>query len=104
MPATCGAAADVPKNGLGNRPAPVIATPSIAETSGFMRPSSVGPRLLKNWIVEWLMSWHDSLGASLPAKTAAAEGEAEQIAPTEIAETGEPPESLCASTLRVGVL
>ena len=48
IPPTCGAAADVPKNGAGNDPAPLIDTPSIAARSGFSRPSSVGPRLLKN--------------------------------------------------------
>ena len=50
-PATCGAAADVPKNGFSKLPAAVTPTPSIAEISGFSRPSSVGPRLLKNSIV-----------------------------------------------------
>src|SRR5262249_44797474 len=48
MPPMCGAAADVPKNVALNEPAPVTETPSMAEMSGFWRPSSVGPRLLKN--------------------------------------------------------
>ena len=34
-PPTCGAAADVPKNGVGNAPAPVTATPSMPTMSGF---------------------------------------------------------------------
>src|SRR5919197_993473 len=46
----CGAAADVPKNGVGNPPAPVTDTPSGATSSGFTRPSSVGPRELKGSI------------------------------------------------------
>src|SRR5438309_2052029 len=35
MAAACGAAADVPKNGLGNPPAPETLTPSAAVISGF---------------------------------------------------------------------
>jgi hypothetical protein len=35
--AACGAAAEVPKNGLGNPPAPVMETPSAAVISGFWR-------------------------------------------------------------------
>ena len=103
-PATCGAAADVPKNGFTNRPAAVTLTPSIAETSGLSRPSIVGPWLLKNSIVSWLRSRHDSSGPALPANTEAAAAEAEQIAPTEMTLTGEPPASLSAVTLRVAVL
>src|SRR4029077_62696 len=38
-PAACGAAADVPKNGAGNPPAPLTATPSMLEISGLVRPS-----------------------------------------------------------------
>jgi hypothetical protein len=34
----------------------------MPETSGFVRPSSVGPRLLKNSIVECFVSLHDSSG------------------------------------------
>ncbi len=63
MAARCGAAADVPKNSFGKLPAPLTDTPSMPETSGFVRPSSVGPRLLKNSIVECLVSLHDSSGA-----------------------------------------
>src|ERR1051326_8519470 len=104
MPATCGVAADVPKNGLTKLPAAVTATPSMLATSGFVRPSSVGPLLLKNSIVEFVLSLHDSSGAELPAKIPDAEGDAEQIAPTDTTLTGEPPESLCAATLRDPVL
>src|ERR1700730_4499770 len=35
--AACGAAADVPKKGLGNAPAPETETPSAAVTSGFCK-------------------------------------------------------------------
>src|SRR5215475_14720202 len=35
--AACGAAAEVPKNGLGNPPTPVMETPSAAVISGFWR-------------------------------------------------------------------
>src|SRR5437660_4546533 len=104
MPATCGAAADVPKKGFTNRPAAVTLTPSIADTSGFTRPSSVGPMLLKNSTVEFVRSLHDSSGATLPANAADADADAEQIAPTEMTLTGEPPESLWADTLRDAVL
>src|SRR5437899_6382369 len=104
MPATCGAAADVPKNGFSNRPAAVTLTPSIAEISGFSRPSTVGPRLLKNSIVWLLRSRHDSSGAALPENTDAAAADAEQIAPTEMTLAGDPPASLSAVTLRVAVL
>ena len=100
-PATCGAAADVPKNVLTNRPAPVTLTPSIAEMSGFWRPSIVGPRLLKNSMVEFVRSVHDSL---VPLKVDTADADAEQIAPTEITLAGEPPASPCAATLRDAVL
>src|SRR4029079_5602463 len=41
-----GAAADDPKNGVENPPAPLTDTPSMATASGFVRPSFVGPRLL----------------------------------------------------------
>ena len=82
MPPTCGAAADVPKNGAGNDPAPVIDTPSIAAMSGFRRPSSVGPRLLKNSGVTFDVSRHDSSGAA-PENAPAAAADAEQIAPTD---------------------
>src|SRR5262245_34876704 len=102
MPATCGAAADEPKNGDGNSPAPLTDTPSIADTSGFCRPSSVGPWLLKNSIVEFVVSMQDGLG--FVRNWSAASADAEQIAPTEITDTGEPPASLCAATLRVAVL
>src|SRR5262245_50557783 len=102
MPATCGTAADVPKNVFGNDPAPLIDTPSMAETSGFWRPSIVGPRLLKNSIVECVMSLHESLPVAPNA--AAAVADAEQIAPTETADTGDPPVSPCAMTLYAGVL
>src|SRR5262245_23282040 len=102
IPATCGAAADVPKKVDGNPPAPVTETPSIADTSGFCRPSSVGPRLLKNSTVEFVVSTQDGLG--LPRNRSAAAADAEQIAPTEITDTGDPPASLCAETLRVAVL
>jgi hypothetical protein len=99
----CGDAADVPKKGVGNAPAPVIDTPSIAAMSGYMRPSSVGPRLLKNSAVRFVVSRHDSSGAAaenLPAAAAVAE----QMAPTEMTLTGDPPASPCAETLRVAVL
>src|SRR5207237_29633 len=103
MPPMCGAAADVPKNVVPNEPAPVIDTPSIAAMSGFGRPSSVGPRLLKNSAVRFVVSRQDSSGTRL-AKKLAAFADAEQIAPTETTLTGEPPASLCAETLRVAVL
>src|ERR1051326_7528850 len=99
-PATCGAAADVPKNVVPNDPAPVIETPSIAAMSGFCRPSSVGPRLLKNSAVRFDVSRHDSSGTRFEKKFAAF-ADAEQIAPTEMTP---PPASLCADTLRVAVL
>src|SRR5262245_34161100 len=103
MPPRCGAEADVPKNGELNEPAPVIDTPSIAAMSGFWRPSIVGPRLLKNSAVRFVVSRHDSFGTRF-AKAAAAFADAEQIAPTDITLTGEPPASLCAEILRVAVL
>src|SRR5262249_40646702 len=95
--ATCGTAADVPKKIDPNEPAPLIDTPSIADTSGFRRPSRVGPRLLKNSSVELVVSLHESLG--LVRNTFAAVTDAEQIAPTDTTETGDPPASLCAETL-----
>src|SRR5207249_1335779 len=104
MPAMCGAAADVPKNGFANRPAAVTLTPSMDDTSGLSRPSIVGPLLLKNSIVVLLRSRHDSSGAALPANTEAAAADAEQIAPTEITLTGELPASLSAVTLLAAVL
>jgi hypothetical protein len=90
----------VPKNTFPNDPAPVTATPSMAVTSGFTRPSSVGPRLLKNSIVEFDVSLHDSLFDERPAAVEVAE----QMAPTETTLTGDPPASLCAGTLLVAVL
>src|SRR5262245_23311358 len=99
-PPTCATDADVPKNTLPNDPAPVTDTPSMADTSGFTRPSRVGPRLLKNSTVEFEVSRQDSLVDDRPA----AAGDAEQIAPTATALVGEPPASLCAGTLRPGVL
>ena len=92
----------MPKKGDEKLPAPVIETPSMAEMSGLMRPSSVGPRLLKNSIVEFDVSRHDSFGAAEDWPDAAAE--AEQIAPTAITPTGEPPASACALTLWPAVL
>src|SRR5205823_1903008 len=103
MPPMCGAAADVPKNVDGNEPAPVTDTPSIAAMSGFTRPSSVGPRLLKNSAVRFDVSRHDSSGTAAGNVPAAA-ADAEQIAPTETTLTGDPPASPCAETLRVAVL
>ena len=100
IPAACGAAADVPKNVVPNDPAPVIETPSIAAMSGFCRPSSVGPRLLKNSAVRFEVSRHDSSGTRFEKKFAAF-ADAEQIAPTEMTP---PPASLWAETLRVAVL
>ena len=82
-------------------PAPVTDTPSIALTSGLTRPSSVGPRLLKNSIVEFDVSVHDTLE---PEKRPDAAADAEHIAPTATTLTGVPAASLCAATLRVGVL
>ncbi len=79
-------------------------TPSIAARSGFVRPSIVGPRLLKNSIVACVRSLHDSSGVPEPANTADAAGDPEQIAPAEITLTGEPPASPCAVTLRDAVL
>src|SRR5580765_2594903 len=102
IPPTCGAAADVPKKGAGNDPAPLIDTPSMAARSGFNRPSSVGPRLLKNSGVLFEVSRHDSSGA--PENAPAAEADAEQIAPTAMTLTGDPPASPCAEMLRVAVL
>ncbi len=104
MPATCGVAADVPTNGLANDPAAVTDTPSIPVMSGFGRPSMVGPRLLKNSIVELVASKQDSSGAGLPVNTLRAADYAEQMAPTEMTLTGEPPASLWAEMLRVAVL
>jgi len=104
MPATCGAAADVPKKGFTKLPAAVTLTPSMPVMSGFVRPSIVGPWLLKNSTVEFDRSLHDSSGAALPAKTPCAAAEAEQIAAAEITLTGVPPASLCADMLRVAVL
>ena len=46
-PATCGDAADVPKKVVGNPPAPVTDTPSIAVTSGFARVARAG----KIWLM-----------------------------------------------------
>src|SRR4029079_8879941 len=66
-PPRCATAAEVPKNTFPNEPAPVTATPSTAVTSGFTRPSSVGPRLLKNSMVEFDVSLHDSLFDERPA-------------------------------------
>ena len=71
--------------------------------SGLRRPSSVGPRLLKNSAVAFEVSRHDSSGAG-PETLPAAAADAEQIAPTEITLTGEPPASPCAETLRDAVL
>src|SRR5437773_3674092 len=102
MPPMCGAAAEVPKKLLLNPPAPVIDTPSIAATSGFTRPSSVGPRLLKNSGVTFDVSRQDSSGAE--EKLPAAAADAEQTAPTAITATGDPPASPWAETLRVAVL
>src|SRR5262249_55973930 len=73
--ATCGVAADVPKKSDPNAPAPVTDTPSIAETSGFCRPSSVGPRLLKNSIVMFVVSMHDALVFEPNALAAEADAE-----------------------------
>src|SRR5262249_44265334 len=103
MPPMCGDAADVPKNVDGNAPAPVIDTPSIAVMSGFWRPSSVGPRLLRTSAVRFGVSGHDWLGTAA-GEFPAAFADAEQIAPTERTLAGEPPASLCAPTLRVAVL
>ena len=71
--------------------------------SGFSRPSSVGPRLLKNSAVRLEVSRHDSSGAA-GGKPPAADADAEQIAPTAITLTGEPPASPCAEMLREAVL
>src|SRR5437870_9097149 len=99
-PAACGVAAELPKNGFSKLPAPVTETPSIPLTSGFRRPSTVGPLLLKKSMVEWVSSRQlGSLG-----NTAAAVVLAEQIAPTEVTLTGEPPASDSAGTLLEGVL
>src|SRR4029077_6532255 len=103
MAPMCGLAADVPKNGVGNDPAPVIDTPSIAEMSGLVRPSRVGPWLLKNSTVLFDVSLHDSSGV-LEGNCPAAVAEAEQIAPTATTPTGDPAASLCAEMLRVAVL
>lgn len=46
IPATCGAAADVPKKGVEKPPAPVIDTPSVAVTSGFNRCTNVGKKMV----------------------------------------------------------
>src|SRR5579859_3382106 len=104
MPATWGVAAELPKNGFSKLPAPVMETPSIAEISGLVRPSSVGPWLLKNSMVELVVSRHDSSGEMLVENTVCALSDAEQIAPTETTPTGEPPASPSAATLRVAVL
>ena len=68
--------------------------------SGLTRPSSVGPRLLKNSIVEFEVSLHDSFSED----RAAAAADAEQIAPTASTLGGDPPASLGAATLRVTVV
>ena len=78
-------------------PAPLTETPSIADTSGLVRPSVVGPWLLKNSTVEFVVSLHEAFGLVRNRVDAAAD--AEQIAPTEITAAGEPPASLCAVTL-----
>src|SRR4051812_11783501 len=80
MAAGGGGGGDEPKNGDGNDPAPLTDTPSIAETSGFIRPSVVGPWLLKNSTVEFVVSLHDAFG--LVENSADAAADAEQIAPT----------------------
>jgi hypothetical protein len=48
--ATWGAAADVPKKLDEKPPEPVTDTPSAADTSGFITPLLVGPRLENNSI------------------------------------------------------
>src|SRR5262249_37510040 len=103
MAPMCGLAAEVPKKGAGKLPAPEIETPSMAIRSGLVRPSSVGPRLLKTSAVVCDVSRHDSSGA-LEGKFPAAAADAEQMAPTETTLTGEPPASDCADTLCVAVL
>ena len=70
--------------------------------SGFTRPSSVGPRLLKNSAVTFEVSRQDSSGAAEELPAAAAD--AEQMAPTAMTATGEPPAPPWAETLRVAVL
>ena len=102
MPPRCGAAADVPKKFLLNDPAPVTDTPSTAAISGFTRPSSVGPRLLKNSGVTFDVSRQDSSWAA--EKLPAAAADAEQMAPTDMTATGDPPASPWAETLRAAVL
>src|SRR6516225_5215915 len=98
IPPTCGTAAEVPKNGLSKSPAPVTETPSMAVTSGLVRPSAVGPLLLKNSVLVWSGSFaQDGLTAMawlLP----------EQIAPTVTTLTGVPPASDWAMMLLVTVL
>jgi hypothetical protein len=93
----------LPKKVDPNEPAPEIETPSMPAISGLGRPSRVGPWLLKNSIVELEVSRQDALGL-VPKKLPAALADAEQIAPTEMTLTGEPPASPCAETLRVAVL
>ena len=99
-PAACGAAAEEPKNGFSKLPAPVIETPSIPLTSGFSRPSTVGPLLLKKSMVEFVVS--PQLASE--GKTLAAVRLAEQMAPTDVTLTGDPPASDSAGTLPDGVL
>ena len=70
--------------------------PSIADTSGLVRPV-VGPSLLKNSTVEFDLSLHEAFG--LVRNRPDATADAEQSAPTEITAAGEPPASLCAVTL-----
>src|SRR5690242_19621977 len=97
-PAACGVAAELPKNGFSKLPAPVTETPSIPLTSGLVRPSTVGPLLLKNSMVECVVSLQPE------GFTKAALKLAEQSAPTEVTLTGEPPASDSAGTLLLGVL
>ena len=61
MPATCGAAWLVP----GNCGRATVAALSAPTKSGFRRPSTVGPRLLKDSMV-WVLAWFDAPTASMP--------------------------------------
>src|SRR5207249_1776432 len=83
IPAMCGVAAEVPKKGFSKLPAPVTETPSMPAISGLLRPSSVGPWLLKYSMVELVVSRHDGLGKSGVAEACCAAAVPEQIAPTE---------------------
>lgn len=81
-PATCGAEADVPKNFTfvgRNPPEPVTETPSVATTSGFVRPSSVGPCELKLSIVFGALWGTAPTVITSPSESACASSEPREV-------------------------